>query len=452
MTDWFLPPGTPGSPDEWCFRTIETADLRVFVNYQDYYARLADLISLSKTGDEVLLLGWGFGLEQELKRGGSALQFMEAAQKNGARVRILSTPSHGYNDNNKQMERARKKLDARVDNQLRPGAVHHQKAALIQLKSGPHVLLGGMDVTTGRVGGWFDVQVEVIGAGASLGALSMEERWESLSPPLGGVSATKRTPAPADKNPKHQVQFVRTYAPFPTDAKELAAWKRNYAPQGDHTYFALVSQAIAQAKKTIYIEDQFLWPMVNAPKAPKQAGGSRPRKRSDVPDKSATLEGLLAQAIRLGVKVVAIGPDMGQFSASWEQSRKGFVDALQNKRNPPVLLEVPPDMMFVHTKTWIFDDEFVVVGSANVWGKSYVSVSAPAESEFGVGFTSTVDGAALGFPKASFARALRIRLWERIRQTRDATYVFPRKLSATFDEEVAELKKPIKGKAPLLPM
>ena len=152
MTDWFLPPGTPGSPDEWCFRTIETAELRVFVSYQDYYARLADLISQSRAGDEVMLLGWGFGLEQVLKNNASALLYLRSAQGRKVRVRILSTPTHAYNKNNEQMELARTgKLDARVDDQLRPGAVHHQKAALVQLKSGPHVLLGGMDVTTDRV-------------------------------------------------------------------------------------------------------------------------------------------------------------------------------------------------------------------------------------------------------------------------------------------------------------
>jgi phosphatidylserine/phosphatidylglycerophosphate/cardiolipin synthase-like enzyme len=103
---------------------------------------------------------------------------------------------------------------------------------------------------------------------------------------------------------------------------------------------------------------------------------------------------------------------------------------------------------FVHSKTWIFDDfddGFVLIGSGNLWRRSFVSGQAPAESEFGVAFTSKVDGTSLGFPKVSFARALRISLWERLRQYRAPNYKFPRNASASFDDEVKELRKPIAG-------
>jgi hypothetical protein len=54
-----------------------------------------------------------------------------------------------------------------------------------------------------------------------------------------------------------------------------------------------------------------------------------------------------------------------------------------------------------------------------------------------------VDGTSLGFPKVSFARALRINLWERLRQDRDSTYTWPRDASASLEDEITELRKPI---------
>jgi phosphatidylserine/phosphatidylglycerophosphate/cardiolipin synthase-like enzyme len=450
MTDWFLPPGTPGSADAWCFRTIDTRDVRIFVNYQDYYARLADLFAQMRDGDEVFFVGWGFDLDVELKNKATALHFLKDAAKR-KRARLVATLGHQWADNKAQVAKAEKaKVEAVLDDQLLPGQLNHQKAVFIRLARSSHLFLGGMDVSTGRIGGWIDVQAEVIGAGASLGAVTLEERWESVKPSLGAVSATQKSlPGPDDK-PKHTVQFVRTYSPFPTGAAALKTWKRTYAKKGDHTYYALISRAIAAAKKSIYLEEQFLWVVGKAPKREHDAGGSKPRLRSDVPDIPATLEKLLAEAIGRGVHVVIIGPNYDGTSSQGE--RKRVTDQLASKRHPPLLLMVQPDMMFVHSKVWIFDDEFVVVGSANFWDKSFVSTFRPAEGEFGVGFTSTAKGDALGFPEATFARALRVRLWERIIQSRHPGFTFPRKRTSDFSAEAKELTKNIKGKPVLIPM
>ena len=48
MTDWFLPAGGPGSPDEWCFQTVTTADIKIYADYQSYYDRLAGLRGLEQ--------------------------------------------------------------------------------------------------------------------------------------------------------------------------------------------------------------------------------------------------------------------------------------------------------------------------------------------------------------------------------------------------------------------
>jgi phosphatidylserine/phosphatidylglycerophosphate/cardiolipin synthase-like enzyme len=334
--------------------------------------------------------------------------------------------------------------EAVIDDQLHPDTSQHQKAAFIKLEKTTHLFVGGMDVTLGRRKdpGWFDVHAEIIGAGAHLGRKTLEERWESINPPLGGLSSTQKS-IPQGTGDAHKVQFVRTYPPFPADTTN---WKRTYAKDGEHTYYCLLSRAIAGATKSIYIEEQFFQTMGPAPNRANPAGGSSPRLRSDVPDVPDTLEHLLQDAISRGVKLVVV-TNKRSVGPPNPSLRDTLVQMLKGGTNPAVLLQVPNDKKFVHSKTWIFDDHtddaFVVIGSANFWQPSLTSVGLFAEGEFGVGFTSKVDGTSLGFPKVSFARALRINLWERLRQDRDSTYTWPRDASASLEDEITELRKPI---------
>lgn len=423
----------------------------MFIDYQSYYARLASLISQAGKNDEIFLAGWSFRLDEFLTDK-TALEFLEIARGRGARVRLLSTPTHSWGPNASQMaEAAKKNIEAKVDAQLPSGTSFHQKSALIKLENSTHLFLGGMDVTTGRVDEWFDVQAEIIGVGADLGRKTLEERWESVNPPLGGASFSQRS-LPTGKGDAHQVQFVRTYPPFPQDT---TGWQRSYATAGDHTYYSLICRAIASAKTSIYIEDQFFITMGKAPTRTNPAGGSSPRVRSDLPDLPDTFDRLLQDALGRGVRLVVITANKkGPLPHHDPAGRDTLVRSLKHATNPPTLLHMLPDTAeipgypgpywpkFVHSKTWIFDDEFVVIGSGNYWPNSFVSVTSPAEGEFGVGFTSKVDGTSIGFPKATFARALRIRLWERLMRHWNPSFMFTRDASASFEDEVKELIKP----------
>ncbi|MBJ7336999.1 phospholipase D-like domain-containing protein [Mycolicibacterium sp.] len=465
MTEWFLTPGGPGSSDEWCLQTVPTAEIRVHASRDAYYDRLGAVMSQAKDGDEIILVGWSFALHLVLTEKFAGLPqlstFLEAARARKARVRLLATPQ---NDGAGQVARAIEKgVDARVDDQLRAGCSHHQKAVFVKLQSGSHLFIGGIDVTLGRKG-WFDVQAEIIGPGADLGRKTLEERWESVNPPLGGISATKQI-LPTASGDAHQVQFVRTYPPWPDDT---TTWKRTYAPHGDHTYYSLLSRAIASAEKTIYLEEQFFQTMGPAPTRTNPTGGSSPRQRSDLPDLPDTIERLLKDAIGRGVKLVVVAAqDSGPMRPPDPAARAALVKSLDSATNPPVLLQTvtrPNELFergtlvatyydgFVHTKTWIFDDEFVLIGSGNLWPQSLVSVKTPSESEFGVAFTSKVDGTSLGFPKATFARALRITMWERLKRDLDPNYVFPRNVATSFADEVKELQKPLGVIPPFLMM
>src|SRR3954469_26009331 len=99
MADWYLPAGAPGSPDEWCFRTVLTSQIKIYTSTPDYHARLADLIAQAETDDEILFVGWQFNLEVILKAKKSALLYLEAARGRGARVRLLATPTLQFKEN-----------------------------------------------------------------------------------------------------------------------------------------------------------------------------------------------------------------------------------------------------------------------------------------------------------------------------------------------------------------
>jgi len=460
VTDWFLPAGGPGSPDEWCFQTVTTADIKVYSDYQSYYDRVAALMSQAKDNNEIFLVGWAFTMYMVLTlkfgiQGPVDLKtFIKGALGRQARVRLLLTRSHSWSDNATEVANATSEgvTEAVIDDQLHPDTSFHQKAAFIKLDSTTNLFVGGMDITLGRRSdpGWFDVQAEIIGAGAHLGRKTLEERWESLKPPLGGLSSTQQS-IPQGSGDAHRVQFVRTYPPCPTDTTN---WKRTYAKNGDHTYYCLLSRAIGAATKSIYIEEQFFQTMGPAPTRTNPTGGSSPRERSDVPDFPRPLEDLLQDAISRGVKLVVVSNGRG--GAANPPLRDTLVQTLKGGANPPVLLQVPGDKKFVHSKVWIFDDHtddgFVVIGSANFWQPSFTSTGLFAEGEFGVGFTSKVDGKSLGFEKVSFARALRIKLWERLRQDQDPTYTWPRDKAASLDDEIKELIKPIGGADPFTAM
>ena len=443
MTDWFLRPINPDPAEAWCFQVVPTGPINIYYNYTPYYERLAQLISQTDgNGDEVFLAGWEFRMNVPMKDKKSLLEWLQSSRDRKTRVRLLAS---GNNGNEADVAIAAKgnaeghgKLEALIDNQLDSGRPHHQKAGFFRLKSSSHLFVGGMDISEGRRGRWFDVQAEVMGPAADLGRITLEERWESVT---GRRPGNRSTVIPRGGNAQHQVQFIRTYPPV---GKNPPASTRNFAPNGEHTYYELLKKAIGLAKKSIYIEDQFFWTMGSVP--PKTArSSSDPARRSDISEFPALLEDLLVQAVNRGVKLIVIGPNFDHpDNKDFKDYRIEVVETLKKAKtsaaNAPVLLKTHPDILFIHSKTWIFDDEFVVIGSANHWEKSFVSIRDPAESEFGIAFTSAVDGKPLGIEGATFGRALRLKLWERLRFSLDPNHRFPFSASATLNEEITELR------------
>jgi phosphatidylserine/phosphatidylglycerophosphate/cardiolipin synthase-like enzyme len=307
-----------------------------------------------------------------------------------------------------------------MDHQLPASSTQHQKAVYVRLDEsrngqGSYLFVGGMDVSRGRVGNWFDAQAEITGRGAELGVLTLEERWASLK----GITGLAPSFMQRTGNNHTFIQFVRNYGKADTSDKERG---RTFAPEGDFSYYHLLKHAIKKTQSFIYVEDQFFSGVMG-------------------------LDKLLLDAVEGGAYVVAVAPNVENFSASQVALAQDLASKIKDNvtRKERIRLLRPRDSnpnSLVHTKTWIFDDKLVIVGSGNYWNKSLNSGPGAAwEGELGVAIASTLSRT--DFPGVPFAHALRVGMWERlIAAGSRSTFKFKRSPEATFHEELSLLDSP----------
>src|SRR5262249_603564 len=115
----------------------------------------------------------------------------------------------------------------------------------------------------------------------------------------GGVrhAAAPRAPPHTHKpDPPPRARAPAPHSP-PTIPSAPPNWKRTCAKGGDHPYYTLPCQAIANTREPIYLEEQFFQAMAPAPKRTNPTGGSSPKLRSDLPDLPDTIERLLADRV-----------------------------------------------------------------------------------------------------------------------------------------------------------
>jgi phosphatidylserine/phosphatidylglycerophosphate/cardiolipin synthase-like enzyme len=417
--DLLLAESPPGTPDAWRLTRSNECTVKVHVDYESYFKRLADLFDRTGENDEILMVGYEIKMDEALRPGETLLAVLKKARARKVRVRLLANGGHAPAGLNKAAVAIAVKanIDAKMDEQLVSGRSHHTKAVYVRAGKTSTLFVGGMDVAEGfnkarRVGTWFDTQAEITGRAAELGLLTLEERWAS-------VAGTAFTPnfVPSGSDTHTTVQFCRTIPKADAAAK---ASGRKYKLAGEFSCWSSLRHAIKNTKNFIYLEDQFF---INT---------REPRP---------SLDDALEQALRGGARLIVVTARPNQLdwdknvrNVLFEQLRRGLsnTDKLQVwmfKETQP-----PPKPHFVHSKTWIFDDKLAVVGSANYWTNSMMG-----ESEFDVSIASTLSTSE--FPKAPFAHALRITLWERLMRAAPgaANFKFPRKASAAFVDELAIL-------------
>jgi phosphatidylserine/phosphatidylglycerophosphate/cardiolipin synthase-like enzyme len=324
---------------------------------------------------------------------------------------------------------------------------HHQKFLVVYgTVNGNETLqsmLGGIDINPDRMykkgvppnkGGdthgapFEDVHCRIIGP-ASVGVLkTFAQRWNDhpegsahnagTKGPLRGTAFVSLPPTltvPAQPMGKAWVQIGRTFgARSMTDPRgswnpasnALYLMKDAYpfAPNGEFTIAHMIERGIDKAKFFIYVEDQYF---VEVSAGNNQAG-------IDILGKlAATLAKPTFQHLTI---VVPHSSLVTQPQGVWRRAlflrnlraAAGVNASKIRVYNPQLYVKPETPWSYVHSKCWVFDDEFAVVGSANMCRRSMTYDSEIAAGIFDTAAPSVTGGGADPDP---MPRRLRKRLW-----------------------------------------
>lgn len=300
-------------------------------------------------------------------------------------------------------------------------ATHHQKVLVVQGAQGVIAFVGGMDIEPNRTmvnpngtdTPWHDTMVRLIG-GAALDCRSVfQQRWldhpdsAALDKKLGVPAsdafptplASQQLPSvtrPAKGGPIPYARTVRIGRTFPNLRKTGLGLDYSFAPQGDYTAWSLIEHAISMTQKWIYLEDQYMV--------------SRMARQL-----------LLAKLQQPGFEQLIIlmnssGAAAADFKYLVSERNRFRQDLLKIDKSASkwslftLKAASSPERQqwcgdYMHSKTWIFDDEFTIIGSANCENRGY---TLNTEVVAAIGDTRRIN--AIG---AGFARLLRIALWHK---------------------------------------
>ncbi len=447
-------------------------DTSIYLNYESYFERIGVLLEELDKGDMILMVGYEFGFDEDspliLRKGKSAQNLIKNAYIKGVSIHLLC--SGGKSPKSVAFLRSLNTIRAvkatevvvKEDYGLSKNNDHHQKAVFIQKQGKSFLFLGGMDLTHKRVGINIDCQIEINGDTASLGYATLLERYNNIGPQKLYLNFqenfTNNEYKPESNKQEGLFQFVRSYEPVPKDGFDYGPAPkrfRKYVEAGERSYYDLVSQAISSSKESIYFEDQFFESFTELGETPKE------------------LDKLLLEASEQNVKVCGIGSDYkllvneenkgierinniflkkpikSSVALNFILNRKQGLQKRSDKIFPFIYLLGPlfkkenKAKTFMHSKIWIFDDKFIVIGSANYWRSSYLP---NCRSEFGVGFYFAEGVYHPELTNVSYAKGLRLKLWERIRKEVDSSFKFSDSNISNFGKEFETLIAPLNGK------
>jgi phosphatidylserine/phosphatidylglycerophosphate/cardiolipin synthase-like enzyme len=291
MSNWFLPQRV---------RPWVAGNLVVpHVHGADYFARLVQVVAATVAGDRIFFTDWRGDAGELLTDDGPTVgDLLADAARRGVEVRALLWRSHSdkvrFNaQENRHLGEVINEAggEALFDERVRRGGSHHQKLLVVVRKGRSDqdvAFVGGIDLCHGRrddaehLGDpqpaplddrygpnppWHDATLEIRGPGVTQVLDVFSERWDDPTPLdhrnpyralLHKAAGMPRHPEPLperwDPPPEcgpHLVQILRTYPakrpPFP------------FARRGERTIAQAYERAFAQARRLIYIEDQYFW-------------------------------------------------------------------------------------------------------------------------------------------------------------------------------------------------
>lgn len=403
----------------------------------EYFARLHAEMTDLEAGDRVWFTDWrGDPDELLLPEGPRVGEFLAGLARRGVEVRGLVWRSHGEKISGSISGRANALLGREIndaggevllDQRVPLFGSHHQKMFIIRRRHDPRrdvAFVGGLDLSHSRrddaahdgdpqalslderygaTPPWHDAALELRGPVVTDLLDVFAERWNDPHPldrrtplrmilqrlahmPRHPKPLPEAAPAPGPTGP-HAVQLLRTYTPkrppFP------------FAPDGERTVARAYAKAFAQARRLIYVEDQYLWSL-------EVADGI-----ADALVKSPELH-LIAVVPRYpNSDGPLVGPPsrIGQIRAINRLRRAApgrvHVYDLENQVGTPI---------YVHAKICIVDDVWFTIGSDNFNRRSWTTDS---ELTCAVLDATGVDGAEAADDAAprALARELRRTLW-----------------------------------------
>ena len=327
--------------------------------------------------------------------------------------------------------------DAVLDNRTAIAGSHHQKNLVIYGEQSTVGYCGGMDPYSDRIvasgfGPLHDVHCRVEGPACNDLWDVFQERWNDHPAHTQKFGSDLASPARPriTVSGTMAVQVGRTYPSVSIISNTTAQWGyqqlANYLKQnspstaqklppigdmsdsqgsfkpysftrGERGIWAMLEKAIDKASRFIYIEDQYLVSRAaSAALATKLRNSAREKK--------------------FRLIILICHTDMVDLEQSWERRREFISDLTSGDPSRTMWTiacraPVGGPESYVHSKTWIFDDELAITGSANCSRRSYTEDS---ECDIGVvgrlaGTIRDSSGALVSFPP--FAQGLRCALW-----------------------------------------
>jgi phosphatidylserine/phosphatidylglycerophosphate/cardiolipin synthase-like enzyme len=421
---WFSTGGTPPMPP-----VRAGNDAQYLIGGKETFKAMANAIrTANAAGHYIYLLGWWLSMDVELiERNVMTTVHALFRDANASKVQIRAmlwdawdANSSRFGPNSGSVHEITNRLSngaAILDNrilQVGPGS-HHQKVLIVKGEEGLIAFCGGIDINPDRIrstGGtpgapFQDVHCRIQGPAAHDLLKIFLERWQD-HPDHTALDAAKGTLLGRGDDPGQQpvpialapagnayVQIARTYGNGNKHAGVPGGYA--FARGGEQTARRMICKAIAGAKRFIYIEDQYLVSM----------------------DISAALAAALRAVSSLIVIILIPHADVTALGGQTRYRRQQFIaplrDAVQKKPNRVGVfyLGARPKCdpgTYVHSKTMVIDDEFALIGSANLNRRSLThdseavaAIHGPAANPLAKRLRQALWAKHLGMPAAALA-------------------------------------------------
>ena len=383
------------SPGMWPVRP--NSRVSFFTTGEEAFQDIGERLELEAGPDTTaLFLGWSFTKSLLMQPAASSpdLQTLEGLLRNFARQggtvkamlwkNTIMGPDEGGTADGVAFINSLPKAKAIHDKRTPLGGSHHQKVQALVRPEGAVAYCGGMDLFKDRIGpdAFHDVHCKVQGDASKDLVSVFSERWnDHPEHDRPYAPAIPSSPASFFTN---LVQVCRTYPRFPGFPEAMGYWwfEEHILPafspiikalggyalgdmgQGSYSFYPsdqgvqqvwrAVQRAIDQARRFIYLEDQYL---VNL-----QLG-------------QALAEKLMTSGDDFRIVILVLHSDLTDIQQVGPRRRAFLHDLIEtdpNRRRWQIFTrKLDQPHPFVHSKTWIFDDELVITGSANADRRGY---------------------------------------------------------------------------------